>query len=94
MKDRKLAATRLVITWLPLTVVLVGTGMVLVDFTFNYIHQRYVPGVGLVRFFAYEQLYDLTLHLSMLAVGLAGALICAAVARSALRGSLKVATTS
>jgi hypothetical protein len=59
--------------------------MVLVDFNFNYINTRFVSGVGWVRFFTYERLYDLVLHLSMLAVALAGALILAAVARSAFR---------
>jgi len=89
---RRLAAARFIITWLPLVVVLVGAAMVLVDFTFNYIDQRYVAGFGWVRFSTYEQLYDLTRHLSMLALGLAGALIFAALARSALRGSLRTAS--
>jgi hypothetical protein len=40
-----------------------------------------------VRFFPYEELYDLALHLAVLAVALAGALIFAAVARKALRAS-------
>src|SRR5207244_337823 len=55
--------------------------MVLVDFTFNYIDQRYVSGVGWVRFFTYDRLYDLTLHLSMVAVALAGARFGVHVAR-------------
>ena len=42
--------------------------MVLVDFMFNYVHVRYVAGMGWVRYFTSDQLYDLTLHLSMLAV--------------------------
>jgi hypothetical protein len=40
-----------------------------------------------VRFFPSGELYDLALHLAMLAVALAGALIFAAVARKALRAS-------
>ena len=40
-----------------------------------------------VRFLPYDELYDLALHLAMLAVALAGALIFAAVARKALRDS-------
>ena len=94
MTDRKLAATRFVVTWLPLLVVLVGTSSVLVDFTFNYIDQRYVAGVGWVRFFTYDRLYDLALHVSMLAVAFAGALSFAAIARSAFRDSVRAATAS
>jgi hypothetical protein len=44
-------------------------------------------GLSSVRFFPAEELYDLALHLAMLAVALAGALIFAAVARKALRES-------
>jgi len=94
MTDRKLAAAQFFLTWFPLAAVLVGTSMVLTDFTFNYIDARYVSEIGWVRFFTYERLYDLALHLSMLAVGLASALIFAAVARAALRGSFRAATTS
>ncbi len=94
MTDRKLAAAQFIVTWFPLATLLVGTSMVLIDFTFNYIDARYVLGLGWVRFFTYERLYDLALHLSMLAVGLASALIFAAVARVAFRGSVRVATTS
>ncbi len=68
--------------------------MVLIDFNFNYIDARYFSGVGWVRFFTYDRLYDLVLHLSMLAVGFAGTLIFAAVARSAFRGSVRAATAS
>jgi hypothetical protein len=68
--------------------------MVLIDFNFNYIDARYVSGVGWVRFFTYDRLYDLALHASMLAMGFAGALFYAAVARSTLRGSIRAATTS
>ena len=96
MTERKQAAARFIITWLPLIVVLVGTSMVLLDFSFNYVNRRYFAGVGWVRLFTYDQLYDLTLHLSMLAAGFAGALIFAALARSALREKPAVtgATTS
>ena len=40
-----------------------------------------------IRFFPFDELYDLALHLPMLAVALAGALIFAAVERNALRES-------
>ncbi|MEK6226290.1 MAG: hypothetical protein AABM40_08345 [Chloroflexota bacterium] len=94
MGDRKLASAQFFTTWFPLAAVLVGITMVLVDFNFNYVHQWYLADVGWVRYFTYDQLYDLTLHLSMLAVGFAGALTFAAVARSAFRGSVRAATTS
>jgi hypothetical protein len=45
------------------------------------------PDGSWVRFFPFDELYDLALHLAMLAVALAGALIFAAVERKALRGS-------
>jgi hypothetical protein len=44
-------------------------------------------GSSNVRFFPFDELYDLALHFAMLAVGLAGALILAAVSRKALRES-------
>ena len=94
MGDRKLASAQSFVTWFPLAAVLVGITMVLVDFNFNYIDARYVSGVGWVRYFTYDRLYDLALHLSMLAVGFAGAVTFAAVARSAFRGSVRAATTS
>jgi hypothetical protein len=40
-----------------------------------------------VRFFPFDELYDLALHFAMLAVALAGALMFAAGARKALRES-------
>jgi len=92
--DRKLVAARLAVTWLPLLVAIAATSMVLVDFTFNYIDRRYISGVGWVRFFTFDQLYDLALHLSMLAVAFAGGLVFAATARSAFRGSIRAATAS
>ena len=94
MADRRLASAQFFVTWFPLAAVLVGLSMVLIDFDFNYIEMRYVSGVGLVRFFTYDRLYDLALHLSILTVGFAGALIYAAVAQSAFRGSVRAATTS
>jgi hypothetical protein len=45
-------------------------------------------GTSNVRFFPFDELYDLALHFAMLAVALAGALIFAAVARKALRESV------
>jgi hypothetical protein len=44
-------------------------------------------GSSNVRFFPFDELYDLALHFAMLAVALAGALIFAAVARKAVRES-------
>lgn len=44
-------------------------------------------GFSWVRFFPFDELYDLALHLAMLTVALAGALIFAAMARKALRES-------
>jgi hypothetical protein len=44
-------------------------------------------GSSWVRFFPFDELYDLALHLAMAAVALAGALIFAAVARKAVRES-------
>jgi hypothetical protein len=45
------------------------------------------PNGTWVRFFPFDELYDLALHCAMLAVALAGALIFAAVERKALRES-------
>ena len=42
-------------------------------------------GSTYVRFFPFEELYDLVLHLAMLTVALGGALLFAAVARKAMR---------
>ena len=44
-------------------------------------------GSSWVRFFPFDEWYDLALHFAMLAVALAGALIFAAVARKAFRAS-------
>ena len=44
-------------------------------------------GASWVRFFPFDEWYDLALHFAVLAVALAGALIFAAVARKALRAS-------
>ena len=44
-------------------------------------------GSSNVRFFPFDELYDLALHFAMLAFALAGALIFAAVARKAVRES-------
>jgi hypothetical protein len=72
--------------------VCIGAAMVLIDFWFGrgaYRLLGFSPGLsraeqlGLpkVRYFLYDELYDLALHLAMLGVALAGALIFAAVAR-------------
>lgn len=45
-------------------------------------------GSAWVRFFPFEELYDLALHLAMLAVALAGALLFAVIARKAAFSSL------
>ena len=44
-------------------------------------------GSSYVRFFPFDEVYDLALHFAMLAVALSGALMFAAVARKALRES-------
>ena len=94
MENGKLRAARVILTRVPLAVVLVATTMVLIDFAFNYMDERYVAGVGWVRYFTAERLYDLTLHLSMLALALSAALIFAAIARAALSAPVKVSTAS
>jgi hypothetical protein len=92
MSDRRAIASRLAVIWTPMAAVCIGTAMVLIDFWFGHGTYRLVgfsPGLSRseqlalpkVRYFLYDELYDLTLHLAMLAVALAGALIFMAVAR-------------
>jgi hypothetical protein len=50
-------------------------------------YQTPPDGSSWVRFFPFDELYDLALHFAMLAVALAGALIFAAVERKAIRES-------
>lgn len=92
MSDRPTIASRLIVVWTPLAVVTIGAAMVLLDFWFGHGNYRLVgfsPALSRVeqfalprvRYFQYGELYDLALHLAMLAVALAGALIFAALAR-------------
>src|SRR2546426_9789796 len=86
MSDRRAIASRLAVIWTPMAAVCIGSAMVLIDFWFGHGTYRLVgfsPGLSRseqlalpkVRYFLYDELYDLTLHLAMLAVALAGALI-------------------
>ncbi len=83
---------RLAVIWTPLATASIATAMVLIDFWFGHGHYRLVgfsPALSRseqlalprVRVFEYTELYDLTLHLAMLGVALAGALLFAALAR-------------
>ena len=96
VSNRRAGASRLVVIWTPMAAVCIGTAMVLIDFWFGQGRYRLIGfSLGLsraeelalpkVRYFLYEDLYDLTLHLAMLAVALAGALIFMAVARRVTR---------
>jgi hypothetical protein len=103
MSDRQTIAARATVVWSPMVAVAVAAVMVLVDFWEGHmIWYRLVgfPSEGMVtlawyrtdgsswvRFFPFDELYDLALHFAMLAVALAGALIFAAVAHEALRES-------
>ncbi len=89
------SAVRLVVIWTPLAIAAAGAAMVLIDFWFGHGSYRllgFSPGLsrleelGLprVRIFEYPELYDLALHLAMLAVAIASALVFAALARRAV----------
>ena len=94
MSDLVAGASRITVVWTPVLAIGIGTAMVLIDFwwgpaTYHLIGSS--PALSgaeqlrWVRYFRYDELYDLTLHLAMLALALAGALIFAAVARRATR---------
>jgi hypothetical protein len=95
MADRSAVVSRLAVVWSPMAAVLVGTAMVLVDFWFgrgSYLSIGFSPTMSRleqmalprVRYFPYDERYDLVLHLAMLALAFGGALIFAALARRAI----------
>ena len=73
-------ASRLIVIWTPTLLVAVGTGMVLIDFLFGSHTSRIIDGTS-YRTISYDEIYNLTLHLAMLAVALAAALVIASLAR-------------
>lgn len=95
--NTRFAIARLAVVWGPLSAVAIGTAMVLIDFWFGHGHYWSVgfsptmsrdeaAALPRVRYFYFDDLrsdglYDLALHLAMLAVAFAAALIFAAVAR-------------
>lgn len=101
--DPRAIAARATVAWSPVAAVAIAAVMVLIDFWEGHmLWYRLVgpPSEGMVtvawyrtdgsstvRFFPFDELYDLALHFAMLAVALAGALIFAAMARKALRES-------
>jgi hypothetical protein len=101
--DRGAIAARATLVWSPMIAVALAAALVLIDFWYGHMSWFYdssggpvVGGIAVpwshpetpwVRFFPYNELYDLALHLAMLVVAFAGALIFAAVARKALRES-------
>lgn len=101
--DRRTIAARAAVVWSPVAAVGAAAVLLLIDFWEGHmVWYRLVgfPSEGMVtltwfrsegsswvRFFPFDELYDLALHFAMLAVALAGALIFAAVARKALRES-------
>jgi hypothetical protein len=98
VSNRPAIASRFVVVWTPLAAVGIGAAMVLIDFWFGHGHYRMVgfsPGLSRadqlalprVRYFQYEELYDLALHLAMLAIALAAALIFASLARRVISPS-------
>lgn len=95
MGDRSRWAVRLAVVWTPMAAVVVGIAMVLVDFWFgrgSYMSIGFSPTMSRleqlalprVRYFPNDELYDLVLHLAMLALAFAGALMFAALARRAI----------
>jgi len=101
--DRRMIAARATAAWSPVAAVAITAVMVLMDFWQGHMiwyrlvgfpkesyvvfwYQSFADGSSL-RFFPFDELYDLALHLAMLAVALAGALIFTAVERKALRES-------
>jgi len=101
--DRRTIAARAIVVWSPVAAVGAAAVLLLIDFWEGHmVWYRLVgfpsegpvtltwfrsEGSSWVRFFPFDELYDLALHFAMLAVALAGALIFAAVARKARRQS-------
>jgi hypothetical protein len=103
LTDRRSIAARAVVAWSPVAAVGAAAVLLLIDFWEGHmVWYRLVgfpsegfvtltwfrsDGSSWVRFFPFDEVYDLALHFAMLAVALSGALIFAAVARNALRAS-------
>lgn len=87
MSDRPTIAARATVVWSPVAAVAIAAVMVLIDFEYGHMTWFRLVGSSWVRFFPFDELYDLALHFAMLAVALAGALVFAAVARKAFRES-------
>jgi hypothetical protein len=101
--DRRTIAARAAVAWSPVAAVGAAAVLLLIDFWEGHmVWYRLVglpsegtvtvawyrsEGSSWVRFFPFDELYDLVLRFAMLAVALAGALIFAAVARKAVRES-------
>jgi len=101
--SRGTIAARTALVWSPVAAVGAAAVLVLIDFWEGHmVWYRLVgfpsegfvtltwfrsDGSSWVRFFPFDEVYDLALHFAMLAVALSGALIFAAVARKALRAS-------
>jgi hypothetical protein len=101
--SRRTIAARATVAWSPVAAVGAAAVLVLIDFWEGHMvwyrlvgfpSEGYVilmwfrsEGSSNVRFFPFDELYDLALHFAVLAVALAGALLFAAVARKALRVS-------
>jgi hypothetical protein len=101
--DRRTIAARAAVVWSPVAAVGAAAVLLLIDFWEGHmVWYRLVgfPSEGFVtltwfrsdgstwvRFFPFDELYNLALHFAMLAVALAGSVIFAAVARKALRES-------
>jgi len=101
--DRRTIAARAAVVWSPVAAVGAAAVLLLIDFWEGHmVWYRLVgfpsegfvtltwfrsDGSSWVRFFPFDEWYDLALRFAMLAVALAGALIFAAVARKALRES-------
>jgi hypothetical protein len=104
--DRGTVAARATVVWSPVAAVAIAAVIVLVDFWYGHpIWFVLIDAFGARankfvvmawyrsddRFFPAEQLYDLALHMAIVAVALAGALIFAAMVRKKIRGSEPVA---
>ena len=101
--DRRTIAARAAVVWSPVAAVGAAAVLLLIDFWEGHmVWYRLVgfpsegfvtltwfrsDGSSWVRFFPFDEWYDLALRFAMLAVALAGALIFAAVARKAVRES-------
>ncbi len=92
MNSQPSPTARLVVRWTPAGAAAIGAAMVLIDFWFGQASYRLIGfsaalsreeqlALPRVRVFQYGELYDLTLHMAMLGVAVAAALLFAALAR-------------